>query len=73
METAAPLSGTPLGDSVIHLIDPAGVEIASDDDSGYSLYSMLTMTLATSGEYRIVVRGFMPSLVGSFRLTTTVN
>lgn len=73
IETSAPLSGTALGDSVIHLIDPAGVEIASDDDSGYGFYSLLTSTLVTPGEYRIVVRGFVSSVVGSFRLTTTVN
>jgi hypothetical protein len=71
IETSAPPSGTPVGDTMLYLLDPAGVEIASDDDGGDGLYSRIAMTIPASGEYRIVVRGYSSYALGTFQLTVT--
>jgi hypothetical protein len=73
IRTDPPLSGTEISDSVVHLYDATPTQIGYDDDGGTSLYSLLTRTVGTTGQYRIVVRGWSTSDVGSYRLTVTIN
>jgi hypothetical protein len=71
IRTAAPSLGAAIDDTVLHLLGPTGAQLASDDDGGTGLYSLITATIPATGEYRIVVRGFSPSYVGSYDLTVT--
>jgi hypothetical protein len=71
IETLAPLSGTPMDDTVLHLLDPTGAQIAFNDDFN-GLHSQIgPLTIPASGEHQIVVRGFSPFDVGSYQLRVT--
>jgi hypothetical protein len=48
-----------------------GALLARDDDGGPGLSSRIAYLVATSGDYRIGVRGFDSSVAGSYRLTLT--
>jgi hypothetical protein len=58
-----------LGDPLLKLIGPDGVEIAMDDDGGGNLNSYLEYTAVTSGNYFVEARGFMDDASGSYVLT----
>ncbi len=73
VETLPPTSGSEIFDTVVYLLDPLGVQIGFDDDGGTGLYSLLTRTVTSAGEYRIVVAGYSSSNVGSYQLRVTVN
>lgn len=72
IRTAAPLSGTGIGDSVVHLVDAIPAQLAYNDDGGDGMYSLLTATVPATGQYRIVVRGYDSADVGSYQLVVTV-
>ena len=62
-------TANPLGDPLIKLIGPDGVEIAMDDDGGGNLNSSLEFTAPTTGNYFIEARGFMEEAAGDYVLT----
>lgn len=70
IQTSTPSSGSSIGDTVLHLLNPSGAQIAYNDDYN-GLYSRISTTIAASGAYRIVVRGYSSSDTGSFDLTVT--
>ncbi len=73
IETLPPTSGTGIYDTVVYLLDPNGTVLGSDDDgSTTGLYSLLTRTVPAAGQYRIIVRGFSLSRVGSYQLSVTL-
>jgi len=71
IRTSAPTSGTPIPDTVLHLLGPTGAQLASNDDWGGGLYSSISTTVPTTGTYKIVVRGYSSSDVGGYQLTVT--
>lgn len=73
ISTAAPVSGLAIGDTVLHLLDAAGTQVSTDDDSGTGFYSLISAYPVTAtGVYKIVVRGWSPSVVGAYQLTVSV-
>lgn len=58
-------------DPKIELLDASGDEIASDDDSGGSLNSLLTFTVPSDGSYTIRVTSINETASGSFVLRLT--
>lgn len=58
-----------LGDPLLKLIGPDGVEIAMDDDGGGNLNSYLEYTAVTTGNYFVEARGFMDDATGAYTLT----
>lgn len=58
-----------LGDPLIKIIGPDGVELAMDDDGGGNLNSYLEFTAPTTGNYFIEARGFMDDAVGAYALS----
>ncbi len=70
IQTSAPLSGTPIGDTVLYLLGPDGTLITSNDDY-LGLYSQIVTIATVTGTHRIVVSGYTPSYVGSYQLTVT--
>jgi uncharacterized protein YvpB len=57
-------------DSFVVLYDPNGNFVAQDDDSGGSLNSFLSLTLASGGRYRIRATGYGSS-TGAYTLSLT--
>lgn len=62
-------TGNPLGDPLLKLIGPDGIEIAMDDDGGGQLNSYLEFTAPTTGNYFVEARGYMDDAVGDYVLT----
>jgi hypothetical protein len=56
-----------LGDSRIRLFDANGVVLASDDDSGPGLYSLITYTLTSSGTFYVGFAGYSSSYTGIYK------
>jgi hypothetical protein len=54
-------------DAYLRLEDPAGLELAEDDDSGGNLNSRITFTARSDGSYRIVATTFNGQ-VGAYSL-----
>jgi Bacterial pre-peptidase C-terminal domain len=57
-DTDLPATPTPALDSVVVLYDDEGVVIASDDDSGEGLSSLLQFPFTETGTYYLMVAGF---------------
>lgn len=71
--TAAPTNGGyAIRDTVLYLYGPNGARLATNDDSS-GLYSLVSLTVPATGEYRIVVRGYSAGHVGSYDLTVAVS
>jgi hypothetical protein len=57
-------------DTLLRLIDPSGVEIASDDDSGDSFNARIeAFELPATGEYTVVASSFGSFSIGAYTLT----
>lgn len=62
------MNGISLGDTFLVLLDPAGVQLVSDDDSGPGLDSWIrSYSLPTTGQYTIIARGYSGEL-GTYTL-----
>jgi hypothetical protein len=55
-------------DPFLLLLDPGGIPIAADDDSGGDLNARLTAILPTAGEYTIVATSFAPDQAFAYEL-----
>jgi hypothetical protein len=56
-------------DSFLRLEDPAGKQVAEDDDSGGDLNSRIFYTPTQSGTFRVIATTFIEGETGSFQLT----
>jgi phospholipase/lecithinase/hemolysin len=64
--------GTLLGDSAMKLMSSGGSVVASDDDSGLGLDSVLSFTNSAAGNYTLALNG-VGSLTGTYVMTATVT
>ena len=64
------MTGVTLTDTFLNLFDNSSVLVASDDDSGPGLNSLLSYTPVTSGTFYIDAAGF-GSTVGDYSITVT--
>ena len=55
-------------DAYVIVQDPLGNEVGRDDDSGEGTNARLTLTLATTGLYRIVVNAYRENSAGAYTL-----
>jgi hypothetical protein len=67
--TSNPVSSEP--DTFLYLFSPAGVLVASDDDSNGNLMSRITYTAQESGNYTVKLRAYTRGVTGRCRLTCT--
>jgi hypothetical protein len=58
-------------DAYIELLDSSGTTIASDDDSGGNLNSLLEFTAPEAGTYTIIVRSWVGDASGDFTLSVS--
>lgn len=71
---AISLSGrgtTPGLDTVLELYDSRGNLVASNDDSGTGLNSLVSVTIGATGTYFLLARGYDNAEAGSYRLGVT--
>ena len=64
--------GTLLGDTAIKLLSASGAVLASDDDSGMGLDSVLSFTNTAAGNYTLALSA-VGSLTGNYVVTATVT
>ena len=61
--------GTPLQDPYLTLANPGGTIVASDDDGGIGIDSLLTFTASTTGTYQIIAAAYPDSgLTGGYTI-----
>ena len=70
--TEAPFGRGALGDSYLRLFNPAGAQVAFDDDGGPLFSSRLTYTATATGTYFLSAGGYM-SGTGQYQLTANVG
>src|SRR5215210_4307946 len=56
-------------DAYLRLEDPAGKELAEDDDSGGNLNAQIVYNCTKDGDYRVVATTFGPDAGGKYTLT----
>src|ERR1043165_3832355 len=56
-------------DPYLRLVDPKGVQVAEDDDSGGSLNAQISYKAEDTGTFRIIATGFGNNTRGKFTLT----
>lgn len=58
---------TPAGDTYIHLYNPSGTQVATDDDSGPGAYSLITYTTVTTGTFYGRIRHYSSTGTGTYK------
>jgi hypothetical protein len=58
---------TPVGDTYIYLYNSACTQLATDDDSGPGLYSLITYTITAPGTYYGAVRAYSSTTTGTYK------
>lgn len=66
------VNGTSLSDPYLNIRNSDGSIVASDDDSGTGLNSLLTYNATTSGTYYVDVRGATSSDIGTYTASVAV-
>lgn len=65
--------GDALGDPLVAIHGPDGVEIMRDDDSGDGLNAWLEFQAPSAGDYFIAAQGFSPDAAGRYTITVTAG
>src|SRR6185295_14069371 len=57
-------------DAYLRLLDPAGKQVAEDDDGGEGLNARINFKAPEDGNYKIIATTFKPGATGKFVLVT---